>query len=80
MDYSTSTLPIAAMKLSLPLLKKIALIGAGLFIALLLLLWLALPRVLQSQAEQFVSEKTGHRLTMARPEFNPLALRLRLSA
>jgi hypothetical protein len=68
------------MKLSLPLLKKIALIGAGLFAVLLLLLWLALPRILQSQAEQFVSEKTGHRLTMARPEFNPLALRLRLSA
>jgi len=68
------------MKFSLPLLKKIALIGAGLFAVLLLLLWLALPRILQSQAEQFVSEKTGHRLTMARPEFNPLALRLRLSA
>ncbi len=68
------------MKLSLPLLKKIALIGAGIFVALILLLWLALPRILQSQAEQFVSEKTGHRLSMARPEFSPFALRLRLSA
>ncbi|GAB1392564.1 DUF748 domain-containing protein [Rhodocyclaceae bacterium] len=68
------------MKLSLPLLKKIALIGAGVFVVLILLLWLALPRILQSQAEQFISEKTGHRLSMARPEFNPFALRLRLSA
>ncbi|MDP1524499.1 MAG: DUF748 domain-containing protein [Rhodocyclaceae bacterium] len=68
------------MKLSKPLLKKIALIGGGVFIAMTLLLWLALPRILQSQAEQFVSEKTGHRLSMARPEFNPFALRLRLSA
>lgn len=68
------------MKLSRPLLKKIALIGAGILVALILLLWLALPRVLQSQAEQFISAKTGHRLSMARPEFNPFALRLRLSA
>jgi len=68
------------LKLSLPLLKKIALIGTGIVVALILLLWLALPRILQSQAEQFVSEKTGHRLSMARPEFNPFALRLRLSA
>ncbi len=68
------------MKLSKPLLKKIAMIGAGFFIAIILLLWLALPRIVQSQAEQFVSEKTGHRLSMARLEFNPFALRLRLSA
>lgn len=68
------------MKLSRPLLKKIALIGAGILVALILLLWLALPRILQSQAEQFISEKTGHWLSMARPEFNPFALRLRLSA
>lgn len=68
------------MKLSRPLLKKIALIGAGIFVALILLLWLALPRILQSQAEQFIGEKTGHRLSMARPAFNPFALRLRLSA
>ncbi len=40
--------------------------------------WLLLPRVLQSQAEKFIAEKTGHRLTMDRPEFNPFKLSLRL--
>ncbi len=40
--------------------------------------WLLLPRVLQSQAEKFISEKTGHRLTMDRPEFNPFKLSLTL--
>ncbi len=68
------------MRISQSLLKKIALLGAGLFVAMVLLLWLVLPPILQSQAEQFVSEKTGYRLTMARPEFNPFAMRLRLSA
>ncbi len=40
--------------------------------------WLLLPRVLQSQSEQFIAEKTGHRLTMDRPEFNPFNLSLKL--
>ncbi|MFY9329761.1 MAG: DUF748 domain-containing protein [Georgfuchsia sp.] len=40
--------------------------------------WLLLPRVLQSQSEQFFAEKTGHSLTMDRPEFNPFKLSLRL--
>lgn len=40
--------------------------------------WLLLPRVLQSQSEQFIAEKTGHRLSMDRPEFNPFNLSLRL--
>lgn len=68
------------MKFPLPLLRKVALAGGGLVAVTILLLWLALPHILQSQAGQFFSEKTGHHLSMARPEFNPFALRLRLSA
>lgn len=66
------------MKLSLPSLKKFALIVVGLVVVLLLFLWQALPRIIQSQAEKFVAEKTGHRLVMDRPEFNPFQLALRL--
>ncbi|MBA3034268.1 MAG: DUF748 domain-containing protein [Gammaproteobacteria bacterium] len=59
-------------------LKKLALILIGLSLATLLFLWLALPRIVQSQAERIVAEKTGHRLSMERPEFNPFDLRLRV--
>jgi hypothetical protein len=67
-----------AMKLSLPSLKKLLLIFVGLVVVVLLLLWQALPRIIQSQAEKFVAEKTGHKLVMDRPEFNPFQLALRL--
>ena len=63
--------------LSLPM--KLALAGTGLLGALLLFLWLALPRIIHSQAEKFVAEKTGHRLSMDRPAFNPFTLSLRLA-
>jgi uncharacterized protein involved in outer membrane biogenesis len=66
------------MKSSLPRLQKIVLAAAGLFLALLLFLWQAFPRILHAQAEKFVAEKTGHRLTLERPEFNPFALALRI--
>jgi|GEM_PF-5106316 len=66
------------MKLSLSALKKLVLIVVGLIVVVLLLLWQALPRILQSQAEQFVADKTGHKLVMDRPEFNPFQLALRL--
>lgn len=66
------------MKLSLPSLKKFLLIFVGLVVVALLLLWQALPRIIQSQAEKFVAEKTGHKLVMDRPEFNPFQLALRL--
>ena len=59
-------------------LKKPALIIVGVIAALLVFLWLALPRIIQSQAEKFVAEKTGHRLTLDRPEFNPFEWRLQL--
>jgi hypothetical protein len=66
------------MKPSLPSLKKLLLIVVGLVVVTLLFLWQALPRILQSQAEQFVADKTGHKLVMDRPEFNPFHLALRL--
>ncbi len=66
------------MKPSLRLAKRIALVAVGLSVAALLLLWQALPRILQVQAERFVAERTGHRLVMDRPEFNPFRLALRV--
>lgn len=59
-------------------LKKPALIIVGVLATLLLFLWLALPRIIQSQAERFVAEKTGHHLTLDLPEFNPFEWRLQL--
>lgn len=59
-------------------LRKPALIMAGIVIAMLGFAWLALPGIVQWQAEKFIAEKTGHRLTLARPEINPLALSLHL--
>ena len=63
----------------LPSLKKAALVAAGSLAALLLFLWLALPGIIQSQAEEFVRGKSGHRLTLDRPQFNPFRLELRLA-
>ena len=63
----------------LPSLRKAALVAAGLLVATLLFLWLALPGIIQSQAEKFVREKSGHRLTLDRPQFNPFSLELRLA-
>ena len=59
-------------------IRKPALIGAGAILAGLAFAWLALPGIIQSQAEKFIAEKTGHRLSLARPEINPLALSVRL--
>ncbi|MDP3135676.1 MAG: hypothetical protein Q8N17_05005, partial [Burkholderiaceae bacterium] len=66
------------MSFRLPPLKTVALVLAGLILAYLLLGWLALPRILQSQAQSYIADKTGHRLSLERPEFNPLTLRLRI--
>jgi uncharacterized protein involved in outer membrane biogenesis len=40
--------------------------------------WLAVPTLVQSQAQGFITDKTGHRLTMDKPSFNPFALALTL--
>ena len=58
--------------------KKPALIATGLIVFVLGFAWLALPGIVQWQAEKFIAEKTGHRLSLARPEINPLALSVRL--
>jgi hypothetical protein len=50
----------------------------GLLAFLLVFAWLALPGILQSQAQKIVAEKSGHHLTLGKPEINPLALSLRL--
>lgn len=63
----------------LSLFQKLLIASIGLCVAVLLFLWLALPRIIQSQAEQFVAARTGHRLTLDRPEFNPFDLSLRLA-
>ncbi|HEX8988363.1 MAG TPA: DUF748 domain-containing protein [Rhodocyclaceae bacterium] len=49
---------------------------AGVYLFYLLFAWLALPRILQSQAERYIEEKSAHHLTMERPEFNPFTLAL----
>ena len=59
--------------------RKWLAIALGSMLVVLGFLWLALPAIIQSQAERFVREKTGHTLSMAKPEFNPLALRLRVA-
>ncbi|MCF8179670.1 MAG: DUF748 domain-containing protein [Sulfuritalea sp.] len=58
--------------------KRIALISASGVLAALVVVWLALPGILKSQAEKYIAEKTGHRLTLAQPEINLLDLSLRL--
>ena len=67
------------MTFRLPSFKTWALIFLGLVVACLLFGWLMLPRIIQSQAEKFIAEKTGHHLSMNLPEFNPLELSLHLS-
>ena len=69
---------IAGMRQFIIRCRKPALILAGVILILLGLAWLALPGIVQSQAEKFIAEKTGHRLTLTRPEINPLALSLRM--
>jgi uncharacterized protein involved in outer membrane biogenesis len=63
----------------LPSLKTWTLTFAGLAVIYLLFAWLILPRIIQTQAEKFIAEKTGHHLSMNRPEFNPFELSLHLS-
>jgi hypothetical protein len=66
------------MNPTLSRLRKPALILAAIMLAVLGFAWLALPGIVQSQAERYIAEKTGHRLSVARPEINPLALSVRL--
>ncbi len=67
------------MSLRLPSARTLAFTLAGLVAAWLLFAWLALPRLLKSQAEDFVAERTGHRLAIGRVAFNPLEWQLRIA-
>lgn len=67
------------MFVRLPSLKSLAVTLASLVAACLLFAWMALPRIIQSQAEAFIAAKAGHRLTLDHPEFNPLELSLRIA-
>ncbi len=64
--------------MSLRRVGQAALVLGGVLVFLLGFTWLALPGILQSQAQKFVAEKSGHKLSLAKPEINPLALSLRL--
>jgi len=66
------------MAITLRRMGKAILFAAAAVFILFGVLWLALPGILQSQAQQIVAEKSGHRLSLAKPEFNLLALSLRL--
>ncbi len=67
------------MTLKPPSFKTLALTISGLVATCLLLSYLVLPGILQTQAEKYIAEKAGHHLTMDKPEFNPFKLSLRLS-
>lgn len=51
--------------------RKLILSLVGLFVLYALIGWLVVPRILQSKAVQYVSERTGCRLVLGLPKFNP---------
>lgn len=59
-------------------LSKIALAFFGLLLIALAGAWLALPGLIQSQASRFIAEKSGHRLSLAKPELSLFELSVRL--
>ena len=66
------------MAMPLRRIRQAALALGGFLVLLLGFAWLALPGILQSKAQKIVAEKSGHKLSLAKPEINPLALSLRL--
>lgn len=66
------------MSPALQRVRTAVLASGGLLVFLLGFAWLALPGILQTQAQSIVAAKSGHRLTLGKPEINPLALSLRL--
>lgn len=67
------------MSRSVAVLRKLGLILLGLFTVYALLGWLAVPRLLHWQATKFIAEKTGHRLSLDMPVFDPFDARLELA-
>lgn len=66
------------MTISVRRMRKAILFAVAVMAMLLGAFWLALPGIVQSQLQQTVAEKSGHRLTLAKPEFDLLALGVRL--
>jgi hypothetical protein len=67
------------MTLKRPTFRTSALTLLGLAAAFLLFCYFALPGILQTQAEKYVLEKTGHHLAMDKPGINPFKISLHLS-
>jgi outer membrane protein OmpA-like peptidoglycan-associated protein len=59
------------MTLSRSFIRKLVLALFGLFLLYALVGWLAVPRIVRSEAGQYVLEKTGCRLSLGLPKFNP---------
>ncbi len=64
------------MTVRLPSFKAVAIALASLFLVYAILAWLALPRILQYEAQSYVLQKSGHILTLDTPRFNPFTLEL----
>lgn len=66
------------MRIRMPSLKTLAIALAGLIVAFLAFCKFALPRVIQSQAQSYIAEKSGHHLTFDQPEIQLLELGVRV--
>lgn len=60
------------------LLKLPVLIALGLVALYFLFGWFAFGPLAKWGAEKFIADKTGHKLSLAKPEFDPLALSLKV--
>ncbi|MFZ5485372.1 MAG: DUF748 domain-containing protein [Pseudomonadota bacterium] len=58
------------------LLKTPVLVAGGLFLAYLLFGWFGFGPLAKWGAEKFVADRTGHRLSLDEPRFDPLGLQL----
>lgn len=65
------------MSIRLPSRRTVGL-TAAIVLLICFVAWLAVPRLVQSQAQNFVAARAGHRLTMDEPSFNPFTLALTL--
>ncbi|NTV94436.1 MAG: DUF748 domain-containing protein [Thiobacillus sp.] len=65
-------------RLRLFLLKTPVMVALGLIVAYLLFGWFGFGPLAKWGAEKFIADKTGHHLSLDKPEFDPLALKLTL--
>ncbi len=59
--------------------KRLGITLSGLFVLYALAGWLLLPRIIQYEAPKYVLEKTGYRLSLDLPRFNPFTFEFALS-